>query len=150
MGKNRVKDPGEAAESAGGTGGLLRFSRIAYAALAWIFVACVVCQVFLAGMAVFVDPLNWLRHVSFVHLFGELPVLMLLFAFAGRMPKGDGYYLGPVILFTLIAIAYATADAGRSVVGALHPVNALVIAGFSFRLAQKVGRFTISALEARS
>lgn len=150
MREDKAEITADAAGRARVVGGFSRFSRIAYAALAWLFVACVVCQVFLAGMAIFVDPLNWVRHVGFVHLFGELPLVMLLLAFAGRMPKKQGYYLGPVVLFMLVAVAYATADAGGSVVSALHPVNALLLSGISFKLAQKVGRFTISALEAGS
>ena len=147
--EDKAEITADAAGRARVVGGFSRFSRIAYAALAWLFVACVVCQVFLAGMAIFVDPLNWVRHVGFVHLFGELPLVMLLLAFAGRMPKKQGYYLGPVVLFMLVAVAYATVDAGGSV-GRVTSRKRPAPLGILFKLAQKVGRFTISALEAGS
>ena len=44
-------------------------------------------QVFLAGMAIFANPVNWGRHVSFVHFFEFLPLLMLVAGWLGRLPK---------------------------------------------------------------
>lgn len=117
-----------------------RFARVAYLVLAWLLVASIAYQVFLAGMAVFVDPINWARHVQFVHLFEMLPVLLLGLAFAGRMPKKRGLYLGPILLFALLGLQHAFAGAGRSVVAALHPVNALVIFWGGVVLAQRAGR----------
>lgn len=130
-------------------GKVARVARTVYAVLAWAFAACVVVQVFLAGMAIFVDPLNWVRHVNFVHFFGELPILMLILAWIGRLPRGAGLLLGPVILWLLIGVQFATAEA-RSVVAALHPVNALLLAWYGMRLAQKAGAFWPPRMEAGS
>ena len=107
--------------------GVSRAFETAYAALAWVFVLCVGYQVFLAGMAVFVDAINWVRHVSFVHYFELIPVVMLIVAFVGKMPKGQGLYLRPTLLFVLVGLQYALAGSGRGVLAALHPVNALLI-----------------------
>lgn len=102
-------------------------ARTAYWALAWIFVGCIGYQVFLAGMAVFVDALAWVRHVNFVHYFELIPILMLILALVAKMPKGDGLYLRPVLLLALTGLQYVFAGSGPTALAALHPVNALVI-----------------------
>jgi len=117
---------------------LRRGAGAAYAALAWALVVCVAVQVLLAGMAVFVDPLNWVRHVAFVHVFELIPVLMLILAVVARASRGQGLYLGPVLLWFLISLQYAFADAGKTVVAALHPVNALVIFWYAVHVATRV------------
>jgi len=120
--------------------GLNRFSRGLYLVLAWALVLSVAYQTFLAGMAVFVDASNWARHTGFVHVFEMVPILLLVLAFTGRMPRGEGYYLWPVVLWVLIAAQYAFAAAGATMVAALHPVNALVIFWISHMLARKARR----------
>src|SRR3954468_23601301 len=64
----------------------VRWARWIYLAFAWIFVGCVLGQVFLAGLATFVDPARWLWHTTFIHFFEFLPILMLPFAFLARLP----------------------------------------------------------------
>jgi len=103
----------------------VRWARLGYAVLASAFVACVVVQVFFAGLGVFVAPENWAWHVNFVHFFEWLPPLMLLAAFLGRLPRGLKW--PPAGMFVLIALQYATANLNRGVVAALHPVVALLI-----------------------
>lgn len=132
--------PVSGAAGEGTTGALARMARTAYWVLAWTLVGCVAYQVFLAGMAVFVSPLNWGRHVFFVHVFELIPVLMLLMGFAGRAPKGRWFYMGPVALNFLIGLQYFFAHSGSSAVAALHTVNALVIFWASAALAQRAGQ----------
>ena len=104
----------------------VRWSRYGYLLLAGIFVVCVVVQVFIAGMAVFVDPANWSLHMTFVHVFEFLLIPILVLAFLGQLPR-DLKWL-PVVFWTLIGLQYATAEGfSASLVAAIHPVNALVI-----------------------
>ena len=103
----------------------VRLARLGYALLASVFVACDAAQVFLAGLGVFDGPEYWVRHTSFVHLFGWLPLLMIPLAFVGRLPRGPRFL--PAGLLGLIAMQYATADSNETVVAPLHPVNALAI-----------------------
>jgi len=130
------------------TGASTRVTRTAYRVLAWTLVGCVAYQVFLAGLAVFADPLAWGRHVSFVHLFELIPVLMLVLALAGRMPKGQWYYMGPVGLNFLIGLQYAFAGARGSSLAALHTVNALLIFWAAASVARKAGRLGRTDAEA--
>ncbi len=100
----------------------VRLARIGYAVLSSLFVACVLVQVFFAGVGAF--GANWAWHLGFVHLFGHLPLLMIPAAFVGRLPYG--LRLLPIGLLALIIVQYATASAVVPT-AALHPVNALLI-----------------------
>jgi mercuric ion transport protein len=101
---------------------LVGIARIFYAVLCTIFVACVLTQVFFAGMGAFGADWSW--HVTFVHLFEPLPLLMLPVAFIGRLPWA--MRLLPLALVVLIGAQYVLADVAVPT-AALHPVNAVLI-----------------------
>ena len=106
--------------------GRVRWARRGFVLFSGLFAICVVIQVFIAGMAIFVDPANWSLHTTFIHFFELLPLVMLVLAFIGQLPRM--LKLLPVGLWVLIMMQYATAEGfPTSLVAAIHPVNALVI-----------------------
>ena len=105
-----------------GTSPLVRLARVLYALLSSVFFACVLVQVFFAGVGAFGADWDW--HLTFVHLFGALPVLMIPVAFVGRMSWGSR--LLPSLLVVMIGVQYATANSAVPA-AAVHPVNALLI-----------------------
>ncbi|MGH2371726.1 MAG: DUF6220 domain-containing protein, partial [Chloroflexota bacterium] len=120
----------------------VQWARRGYAALAWIFVGCLVVQVFLAGLGVFAGPANWRWHTTFVHFFELLPLLMLALAFLGRLPGRLRWLTAG--LFALIFVQYATANLGDApsiqIVAALHPVVALILFWGAIVVAQRAQR----------
>ena len=100
----------------------VRLARIGYAVLSSVFVACVLVQVFFAGMGAF--GADWSLHLTFAHFLGLPPLLMAPMAFAGRLSWG--LRLLPLGLLVLIGVQYAFANAAVPA-AALHPVNALLI-----------------------
>src|SRR3712207_6493219 len=109
-------------EGVGGVAIPVRLARIFYAGLASVFVACVLVQVFFAGMGAFGADWSW--HLTFVHLLEPLPLLMTPTAFLGRLPWG--LRLLPLGLLVLIGVQYAFANSAVPA-AALHPVDALLI-----------------------
>lgn len=109
-----------------------RTVRFVYALLASVFVACVLVQVFFAGMGAF--GADWSRHINFVHIFTPLPLLMTPVAFVGRLPWE--LRLLPLGLLVLIGAQYAFASTAVPA-AALHPVNALLIFWMSLRVARR-------------
>ena len=109
-----------------------RLARIGYTALSLVFVACVLVQVFFAGMGAF--GADWSLHLTFAHYLGLPPLLMAPTAFAGRMSWG--LRLLPLGLLVLIGVQYAFANAAVPV-AALHPVNALLILCLSLLTARR-------------
>jgi len=112
----------------------VRWARRGYGVLAWLFVACLVVQIVLAGMATFVDAMNWGRHTAFVHVFEYLPLLLLALVFAARFPVALRWLTGSLIV--LIVAQYATAHIG-GVPAAFHPVSALALFWIATYLGQR-------------
>jgi hypothetical protein len=117
-------------------------ARVIFVVLASLFAACVVAQVFIAGMAVFVNPLNWRWHTTFIHVFEFLPLLMLIISFVGRLPAAQRWQCAA--LFLLIVVQYFTANVAASLpfAAALHPVNALLIFWMATWLLSRAWRYT--------
>lgn len=104
------------------------------------FALCVTVQVFIAGLAVFVTPVHWAQHTSFVHIFEFVPLIMLVVGVAGRLPVRLRWL--SAALFVLVYAQYFTANIGglAPLVAALHPVVALVIFGLSLHVVKETRR----------
>ena len=107
------------------TSGRVRWGRYGYLGVMGLFAFGAFVQVFLAGMAVFVDPSNWTRHATFVHFLEPLLLPALVVGVLGRLPRD--LQLVPVGLFALLTVQYATAMQYGSPVAALHPVNGVLV-----------------------
>ncbi len=114
-------------------------SRMALAAVAWVFVACLVVQFFLVGLNAFdADP--WELHREFAYLYGWLaPALVLL---AGLARAERAVLLLAVGLLVAFGIqTYLPTIAERlPELASLHAVNALAIVWLAVRLARSASR----------
>lgn len=113
-----------------------RWLRRAFPLVAWLFVGCIVVQFFLVGLRAFgVEPWTHL-HGGFAYLYGWLaPILVLLAA----SPAGSRRALRlAVALLALFAIQTFLPLVAKVVplVGAIHAVNALVVAWLALQLAR--------------
>jgi hypothetical protein len=134
----------DATSEATGESALTRFARWAFVAVAAAFVVCVAVQIFLAGLATFVHPLNWVRHAVFVHFFEVLPLGMLVFGFIGRLPARQRWQSAG--LFGLIFMQYFTANfrAIAPWVAALHPLTGTFILWLAIVVVQEAWRIVRS------
>lgn len=89
--------------------------------LTWLFVVCIAVQTFIAGMALFHDGSMWRSHTLFVHFFEIVPLFMLIFGFAGKLPAP--YKWRSLALLLLVISQYLTANLPGA--GAWHPVIAI-------------------------
>jgi hypothetical protein len=124
----------------------MQTSRSLLAAFAWVFVALLLVQVFLAGIAVFgaggFAPHRWLGLLVAL----VLPIILLVTAAAaraGRLVRLSALLLGLGVLQA--ALPWLRGDAPY--VAALHPVNALVIAWLGVVIARGA---TVLARDGRS
>ena len=107
--------------------------------LAWLYVGSLLIQVFLAGLAVFVDPTTFRVHVAFGQIVvGLLSLLLPIVAWLGRLPSVR-LALG-ILLFYLLQTGLPEVRASYPVVAALHPVLALVLFWLAVRLASQARR----------
>ena len=106
----------------------IRIGRLSYFILAILFTLCILAQIYLAGMAVFMSPVNWAKHIMFVHLFGfNLPVLMLIFAFVGALPRWAYWHLFGFLVSIFLMYFTANIRAVIPWVGPMHAVFACIL-----------------------
>lgn len=106
----------------------ISLARSIYLLLASIFAICIIAQVFIAGMALFVQPIHWVHHVTFVHYFGfNIPVLLFFLAWIGAFPRWAYWHLFGSI--SLMFAMYFTANiTGKLPWGAAtHPLLAVLL-----------------------
>jgi hypothetical protein len=96
-----------------------------FLATAWIFVACLIGQVYLAGMGVFGG--NFDDHRTFGYMLGLLPILLVVFGLLGRVGRLD-IGLG-VLLFVqgILQSAFVFMRESSPSLAALHPVNGVLM-----------------------
>jgi hypothetical protein len=113
-----------------------RWSRFLFNVVAWLFVAGVAYQVYLAGQAVFVPPTgNFEPHRNFGYLFGLLTLVMIVLAAIGR--TGWRVIGASALLLVLFALqsAFVLMRESSPTVAALHPLNGFVIGVVALALA---------------
>ncbi len=120
---------------------MVRYARLAYRGVIWLFVACVVVQVFLAGLGVFAGQDKFEFHRNFGYTFGWLALFLPLLAWAGRLGgRVILLSLGIVLLFILQSVLVGLRT-DMPYLAALHPVNALAIFWLSLTLARGSRQF---------
>lgn len=124
--------------------GSMQASRAIFAIISWIFLAMVVLQVFYAGVGLF-GAGDMTGHVGFGYLVVLVPPFVLI---AAAVARAGGRVIGLAALLLLLtflqpALAYAREDAPY--VAALHPVNALAIAGLALVIALRATALARSA-----
>ena len=129
-----------------------RYARIGFVGAAWLFVACVVGQVFLAGMGVFGLPAgDFTAHRDWGYTFGYLTLVILILALVGRFPRRViGLSALLLVLFALQSV-FVALRTELPAVAALHPLNGFAILALAIVTARAswiAGRVPAPAMEA--
>jgi uncharacterized protein DUF6220 len=103
-----------------------RYLTIAYAVVAWLFLAALIVQVFLIGLALFDDPSFRETHRQFgFTIVGIATLLLLIFGILARPGRREvGLVVGIFVLY-VIQTSLPGLQSSAPVVAALHPVFAL-------------------------
>ena len=113
-----------------------RLIRVGLAVGAWLFVACVLIQVFLVGLDIFAK-VDASIHRDFAYVYGWLaPVLVLLSRVPGVPPRIQVLTLVLLFLFAIQTVLPSLRQQ-LPIFGGLHPVNALAIFGVAVTLARR-------------
>ena len=102
-------------------------ARTVYVVVAWLFVAGLVVQVFLAGLGVFDSPASFATHRDVGYTLELFPVVLLIVGLLGGMGRRLAI-LAIVVFgqFILQSVFVAMRDSAPQV-AALHPVNGFLI-----------------------
>ena len=120
---------------------VVKWIRILYLIIAWLFPLAILVQVLFVGLSLFTSQPYWDAHVSLGHTIGVLPILLVILGYLGRFTRRT-------IILTWLALGtyliqaevFAVIRADVPLFAAFHPVLALVL----FALAM------IIALQART
>ena len=125
-----------------------RAGQSAYLVIAWLFLAAVITQFFLAGLGTF-GAKSFEPHKDFAGVFNLLALLLLLLAIFVRRNRTD--IILAVVLLVIVGVQFALPGAQDDAPGvaALHVVNALFIWMVGYHLAMRalVTKFRPDPLE---
>lgn len=116
--------------------------RQVHAIVAWAFVASIVVQVFLAGLAIpqLGGNGSFATHRDFGYLIGLITLIVLIAAIAARAGRRRiGQAAGLLVLY-VVQSSLPYMDPDLPFAAALHPVNALVMFGLGVVYARQVWR----------
>jgi hypothetical protein len=113
----------------------MHLARNALAALAWLFIALLTIQVFLAGVGLF-GAGRMSTHVDFGYTISGVPLLLLIAATVGRAGRLIGMSAVLLVLaFVQTSLPYFRDD--LPFIAALHPVNALALFWLTATIARR-------------
>jgi mercuric ion transport protein len=96
-------------------------------AVAALFAACCVLQIFLAGLGVFERGSAFITHRDFGYLFGILTLAIPILAVIDRSPRRQiAIAIALIVLFALQSV-FVAMRTDAPVVAALHPLNGFLI-----------------------
>jgi hypothetical protein len=121
------------------------FARAAQPWVAWLFVACVVVQVFLAGLGVFDNPTQFVTHREFGNLFGWLVFVLLALAIGGRMGRRIIGLSALLIVLFILQSVFVQLRTSQPALAALHPVNGFLIGLVGIVLAREGRALAVAA-----
>jgi len=120
-------------------------ARVLFYGLTVLFLLGVVVQFFLAGLNVFggssIEP-----HRVLGFILAAAALLLIILALVGRLPRKT--VLLVVLLLGLTILQSVLVNVDIDEVGALHPVNALVIAFVAYGLMQRSRNYLASKMAA--
>ena len=111
-------------------------ARSVHLVVAWLLVAGLVAQIFLAGLGVFRGPADFATHRDFGYMLELLPVILLIAGLiAGLGRRAALLAIGIFALFMLQSV-FVGLRANAPEVAALHPVNGFLITLLAIVLAR--------------
>jgi hypothetical protein len=124
------------------------YARLGYLAVAWLFVACLVVQVFLAGLGVFDDPGAFITHREFGYAFGLLTIVLIVLALLARLPRSIVALSALTLVLFALQSVFVVLRTTAPEVAALHPLNGFVILLVAVFLARRAWEYARSPREA--
>ena len=66
---------------------VVKWIRILYLIIAWLFPVAILVQVLFVGLSLFTSRPYWDSHISLGHLIGVLPILLVILGYLGWLPR---------------------------------------------------------------
>ena len=111
-------------------------ARSAHLVVAWVLVAGLVIQIFLAGLGVFRGPESFLTHRDFGYTLELLPIILLVLGMVAGLGRRAALLAAGIFGLFLLQSVFVGLRADAPEVAALHPVNGFLITFLAIILAR--------------
>jgi hypothetical protein len=107
---------------------MVKWTRILYLIAAWLFPVAILIQVFLVGLSLFTGQAYWSTHRDVGHSLAVLPLLLVILAYLGRLPRSEKLLIWLLFgVYLVQAEVFAAIRDSVPLLAAFHPVLALVL-----------------------
>jgi hypothetical protein len=115
---------------------MVKWTRICYLMVAWLFPVAILTQVFFVGLSLFTGQTLWGTHRDFGHTLGVFPLLLIGLSYLGRVPRQDKLLVWLQFgVYLVQAEVFAAIRDSVPFLAAFHPVLALVLFALALILA---------------
>jgi len=111
-------------------------ARSAHLVVAWLLVAGLAVQIFLAGLGVFRGPESFLTHRDFGYMLELLPLVLLVLGLVAGLGRRAALLAAGIFGLFMLQSVFVGLRADAPEVAALHPVNGFLITLLSIVLAR--------------
>ena len=111
-------------------------ARSAHVVVAWVLVAGLLIQIFLAGLGVFRGPESFLTHRDFGYTLELLPLILLVLGLIAGLGRRAALLAAGIFGLFLLQSVFVGIRTSAPEVAALHPVNGFLITFLSIVLAR--------------
>lgn len=112
-------------------------ARNLHAGIAWLLVAVLVIQVWLAGRGVFESPTVFDTHRDFGYMISIFPIVLLVLGFLGAMGRRVAIMAAVIFGLVILQSVFVVMRTSSPAIAALHPVNGFLILLVAVMLARE-------------
>jgi hypothetical protein len=128
---------------------MVKWIRIIYLIIAWLFPVAILVQVLFVGLSFFTDQSYWDAHIEFGHTIGILPILLVILGYLGRLPRSTKVLTWLSLgIYLVQAEVFAAIRDDAPFFAAFHPVLALVL--FALALISAMRSRTVVRVESHT
>ena len=111
-------------------------ARLLHLVVAWLLVAGLVVQIFLAGLGVFRGPDSFVTHRDFGYMLELLPIVLLILGLIAGLGRRAALLAAGIFGLFMLQSVFVGLRADAPEVAALHPVNGFLITLLAIVLAR--------------
>lgn len=116
-----------------------RIARYIYVGVAWVAIAGFMVNIYLAGMAVFVDRSYWDIHRDFGYAVGWIVLIYPPLALLAWIPRRLTAWLAALLLYYVFHTILPLLEENLGWIAALHPVSAVLLVWLGLAHARRAG-----------
>ena len=102
-------------------------ARNLHAVIAWLLVAVLVIQVWLAGRGVFESPTVFITHRDIGYTISFFPLVLLVLGYLGGMGRRVAIMAAVILVLVILQSVFVAMRTSSPAIAALHPVNGFLI-----------------------